>query len=192
LIERINVDIQGNTEYVEVDMVWAGGFTSRHQILRPVLAYEQLRDFDRLVQRTRQLREIGQSAEQIAQQLNAEGFHPTGGKSSFAKNIVRQILPRWQLSGGQKGCEMLGPGEWRLSDLARQLCVHPSKLRRWCRRGWVPARRPLAVWSYIIWADHEEIDRLRRLRDHAEAHPFGRYPVALTSPTPQPAIPPPK
>jgi hypothetical protein len=179
VLERVDLSVQGNTEYVDVVLHWAGGCTSQHLIMRPIKGYVQLRDHDRLIERTRELRQSGHSAAQIAERLNEEGFHPAGRRSRFDHRLVRQLLPRWRMSGGLDDEHILGSNEWRLGTLARKLRIHPSKLRRWARLGWVRARRPHVVWCYIVWADQEELKRLTRMRDHSKNHPFAPYPDEL-------------
>src|SRR5207249_652638 len=70
LIERVVVHIQGNTEHVDVTIAWAGGFASQLQLLRPLAEYRQMRDYERLVERLRALRDAGHPASAIAAQLN--------------------------------------------------------------------------------------------------------------------------
>ena len=36
---------------------------------------------------------------------------------------------------------------------------------------------------HIIWANRKELARLRRLRDHAIAHPYQPYPESITTPS---------
>jgi hypothetical protein len=57
-------------------LTWVGGQASEHEVLRPVLAYEQMAGFDRLLARIRELHALGQSFVAIAERLNAEGFRP--------------------------------------------------------------------------------------------------------------------
>jgi DNA invertase Pin-like site-specific DNA recombinase len=184
LVERVDVRVQGNTENVDVTIHWAGGFQSQHQVQRPIHGYRQLRDYERFVQRIRELKAEGHTAAQIAAQLGREGFHPPPGHGPFNKQMVRQLLSRWGLSGGRNEDVALGPDEWWLSDLARQLDVHTAKLRGWIRRGWVHGRRSPRLHWCILRADLEELERLQRLRAHAEAHPFTPYPPELTVPKP--------
>jgi DNA invertase Pin-like site-specific DNA recombinase len=181
LLDRVVASVEGNTEWVEVALHWAGGFVSRHRVRRPVRGYDQLRDGHRLVGRLRQLRRAGHTVAEIARRLDQEGFRPASGRAHFTRGSVRQLLLRWGLAGLREE-EVLRAGEWRLPDLARELRVHPSKLRRWIQLGWVRSRHPRGVWSHIVWADAEELRRLGRLRDHAEAHRFAPYPAELTTP----------
>jgi DNA invertase Pin-like site-specific DNA recombinase len=182
LIERVDVSVRHRSEFVEVTLCWAGGFVSQHQVLRPIAGYNQLHDFDRLIDRLRELRRAGKNAAQIADRLNEEGFHPVHAARPFEKGMVRQLLSRWELSRGRNEVVELGPGEWWLSDLARHLKTSREKLRWWVRHGWVHCRRsPLRDYC-ILWADRNEVARLEKLRAHSDARLFTPYPAELTVP----------
>lgn len=81
------------------------------------------------------------------------------------------------------------PHEWCLPDLARKLRITISRMQRWRRWGWVHSRKiPGAPNRCFVWADKEELARLRRLRDCPidRSHKFGdRYPKELTTPKPR-------
>jgi hypothetical protein len=117
----VDVRVRGNTEYVDATNVWAGGFVSQHELLRPLAAYRQMRDYDRLTRRLCELREAGRTAAQIAEQLNQEVYHPTGRRQTFSALTVRQLLFRWGLSGERPEQVVLRRDEWWLSELAREL-----------------------------------------------------------------------
>jgi hypothetical protein len=187
LIGRVVVGVQGDTEFVGVTIHWAGGSVSQHQIERPVAAYQQMRDYDRLVERPRELREAGHTAAQMAEYLNQEGFHPTGRRKAFCAMTVRQLLARWQLSGERHELVRRGPDEWWLSDLARQVKVSAATVRRWIARRWVHCRRSPQHGYHLLWADAEELERLRRLRDHGRMYPKVPAPPALTTPKQRPS-----
>jgi DNA invertase Pin-like site-specific DNA recombinase len=187
LIECVDVSVQGKSEFVDVTLRWAGGFVSQHQVRRPIAGYSQLRDFDRLIDRLRALRQAGSTAAQIAECLNDEGFHPVHAGRPFDKGLVRQLLSRWELSRGRNEAVELGPDEWWLSDLARHLKTSREKLRWWVRHGWVHCRRsPLRDYC-ILWADGEEVARLEKLRAHSDARLFTPYPAELTVPKRRPS-----
>ena len=78
-----------------------------------------MRDYDRLVQRLRELRDAHHTAAQIAEKLNQEGYHPTGRRPTFSALTVRQLLSRWGLSGNRHESVVIQPNEWWLSDLAQ-------------------------------------------------------------------------
>src|SRR5262249_34671613 len=51
LVEKVVVHVKAVSEHVDVTIYWNGGFTSQHEVVRPVGSYEQLRDFDKLMDR---------------------------------------------------------------------------------------------------------------------------------------------
>ncbi len=75
------------------------------------------------------------------------------------------------------------PNEWWLEELALELKMPSATLRGWCRKGWVRVRKvTLAYRRFIIWADTEELDRLRRLQKYDRRAPHIPYPSDLTTP----------
>ena len=59
----------------------------------------------------------------------------------------------------------LADHEWRLPDLARALEMPAATLHNWVQRGWVKARQcPNPPKYWIIWADVDEVERLRTHR----------------------------
>ena len=42
LAERVVVHVRKDSEYVDVEIHWRGGFTSRHEVIRPVQLHEHL------------------------------------------------------------------------------------------------------------------------------------------------------
>lgn len=99
LVEQVVVSIQGGTEVVDVSIHWAGGFVSRHEITRPVGRYDLMRDYDRLTSRIEQLKVEQHTAGEIANRLNAEGFHPPRLGGGFHAIHVRMLMARAGLSG---------------------------------------------------------------------------------------------
>lgn len=189
LLDRVVVNVEGQSEHVEVTLHWAGGFTSRHRLVRPVSRYEQLSNYSALSDRMDVLREQGCSSGQIARQLNAEGFHPPKRASQFTGSIVTRLLG----SRGRPGHRpramadptLLKKHEFWLPDLARELGIPVATMHKWQRVGWVHSRKiPVAGGRWAIWADAEETARLRRLRSYRRQWPEPRYPAALTTPHP--------
>ncbi|MFQ5730337.1 MAG: hypothetical protein ACE5KM_00120 [Planctomycetaceae bacterium] len=68
------------------------GFTSQHELLRPVLRYEQMADYDQMVHRIEELRGQGKTFARIAEHLNAEGFRPLKQAKTFHKDIVNRLF----------------------------------------------------------------------------------------------------
>ena len=72
--------------------------------------------------------------------------------------------------------------EWWLADLAAKLSIPIVTLHRWRRVGWVKSRKVSTDRSrWVIYADADELARLRRLRDTRRGWPEP-YPKELTTP----------
>jgi DNA invertase Pin-like site-specific DNA recombinase len=165
LIDRVVLTAPPDREVADVEVAWAGGFVSRHQLIRPVARYEQMRDYPALSRRILELRGARRTSGQIAAALNAEGWRPPKRRESFTAGMVRDILCRRGEATTRPSGHPLGEGEWWSNDLARELGLPHPTLYSWMRRGWVHARQlPGAGGRWVLWADAEELDRLRRLR----------------------------
>jgi DNA invertase Pin-like site-specific DNA recombinase len=182
LVERVVVHVHRDSEYVDVDIHWRGGFTSRHEVIRPVQLHEHLRDHARLFDRLARWRREGFTAGEIAARLNEEGFRAPKAPGGYTAMSVRKLMSRRGLSDGGKDEGLLGHDEWWVSDLARELGVLGGKLRDWAGRGWLRARRVSAHGPWIIWTDGRERDRLRRLVAHSRRGAVA-YPASMTKPS---------
>jgi DNA invertase Pin-like site-specific DNA recombinase len=163
LVERVVVQVRHHSERVEATIHWKGGYQSEHAFTRPVASYAQLQDFECLLDRLAQLRQRGSTAAQIAQTLNGEGFHPLKGRSSFTSAIVHRLLLRRGLGNERDHDTSLGDHEWWLTDLARELQMNALKLRDWATRGWLHSRRTPIQKYWVLWADQDELKRLKAL-----------------------------
>jgi len=190
LLDRVTVNIEGESDQMEAVLEWAGGFTSCHHLVRPVSRYEQLADYPRLRQRIDALRAGGCSFRAIAGHLNAEGFHPPKRTSRFSGVMVANLLNGRGLHGPRPAAmadpQLLQPDEYWLTDLARELKVPVATLHRWQRVGWVQSRKvKVAGGRWAIWADADEMARLQRLRSYRRQWPEPCYPAELTTPKPR-------
>jgi DNA invertase Pin-like site-specific DNA recombinase len=190
LVEQVTVTVAPDgSQHADVTIRWAGGFTSQYVLTRSVARYEQLDNYKLLLARILELRNQRKTAAQIAEQLNREGFHPPKRRATFNVGIIRQLLSRQGRFGRRpKAVEgyALGPDEWWFTDLARHLQLPNPTLYSWLRRGWVQARQlPVAKGRWILWADADELDRLRRL--HRCPRSWWNQPHAadLTQPRPR-------
>jgi DNA invertase Pin-like site-specific DNA recombinase len=187
LIERIEVDVQGQSEQVKLAITWSGGFVSRHEMVRAVQRYEQLADYPRLCARVEELRAAGKSMGAVAQCLNEEGFHPPKRVERFTGGMVAGFLARkYDRAPEQRGrpvARALKKGEWLLGDLARHLGMPAATLHHWRKLGWVRARKlPVAGGLWAIWASGCERRRLARLRRYQQRQPNQAIPADLTTP----------
>jgi DNA invertase Pin-like site-specific DNA recombinase len=181
LVEKVVVHVKSESEYVDVTIHWQGGFVSQHEVVRPVKSYEQLRDFDKLMNRIAALRHEGHTAAGIADCLNREGFSPPKRCGVFYPELVHQLLKRRGLANEKMYTEQLGLHEWWLPNLAEEIPVPAGKLADWARRGWLHSRKTLARRLWVLWADKQELKRLRKLA--AVSHRGAvEYPTELTTP----------
>lgn len=167
VIGKVTAAVQGTSEFVDVTIQWAGGFTSQHQVIRRVATYTQLRDHDVWAQRLIELRRQGKRALEIAEILNREGYRMARQRREFTGMMVNQLIrqPRFR---DPMHHPQLNPHEWRLEDLAKKLQIPEKKLRAWIFRGWVHAtQRPFGA-TWVVWADDCECDRLRQLRNRPD------------------------
>ena len=161
LIERVAIAVRPAGQTVDVVIRWAGGFENRHHLRRPVTAYQQLDDFDRLCERLGELRRAGWRSSRIAAQLNAEGFQTPKRRGAFTADLVRFLCRSNTGVQGRDGTD-LRPPEWSADALAARLNIPVKKLKDWVRCGWVRAvARPFGG-TWILHADERELSRLER------------------------------
>jgi hypothetical protein len=197
LLEQVAVTVEGNTERVDVELRWTGGFASCHTLARPVQTYEQLSNYNELVARIAGLRGERRTLSEIATTLNADGFRPPKRSPRFTKGILSGFLREREVRAGSAPLAVtddrhLAVDEWWLANLAAELRMPIATLHRWQRVGWLSARKvSTAGGRWAIHADADELLRLRRLRDCPRGWPRP-YPQELTTPklrTEKPANP---
>ncbi len=186
LIERITLNIEGDTERTEIAITWAGGFTSQDRMRRVVSRYSQRSDLDPLIARVVQLRQSGLSLKHVAAQLNEQGIVSLRG-CPFTNTMLSRLLVRrgLHLPYGRKRPDsvILREHEWWLPDLADQLQMPRSSLTHWYVVGWIRGRKlPGLRGRLILWADAAEVERLKRLRQTRRRWSDCPYPTELTTP----------
>ncbi len=186
LVERVVVQVRPDSEHVNATLHWKGGYQSHHEFTRSVRTYAQLRDFKPLMSRVAALREQGHNASEIATALNQEGFRPPKCRGQFNTPMVYQLLRRRGLIGNERMHDGLrGANEWWLIDLAREVGVPADKLRDWAKRGWVHSRQTLVQKYWILWADRDEVKRLKALLAKSQRG-INAYESSLTKSKPRP------
>jgi DNA invertase Pin-like site-specific DNA recombinase len=163
VVERVILVADRTTELNEVTIVWQGGMATKHQIARPVGSFEQLKDYRKLAERIRQLHADGLHHFQIAEVLNREGFTPPRRRGAFNKGCIGDLIRRLGLTGELFRDDLLRPGEWWIADLARELGIIAVQIHYWVKQGWIHHRRTPSGKHWIVWADQDELRRLRQL-----------------------------
>jgi DNA invertase Pin-like site-specific DNA recombinase len=188
LLERVVITVQLSSDQVDVALHWAGGFTSQYDLIRPVLRYDQMADYERMVARIEELCGEGWSFARIAEQLNQEGFRPAKRAEKFHSDIVsrlaRKLEKRRPGERARAHRTALSDNEWLVIDLAAELEMAKNTLFTWIKRGWVRVLRQVPGYRgrVICWADDEELDRLRRLRQTKHGWWDPPLPGELTAP----------
>ncbi len=169
VIHQIRVDVQGESEWVQVTIEWVGGTVTQAQIIRPVARWTQLSNYPQLCQRLEQLAHAQLSGEEITNCLIAEGFYPPKRLTTLKPAEVQTLMRRLGLGTRRATStrEALAEHEWWLPDLALALDMPIVTLYNWVRRGWVKARQqPQPPRHWIIWADASEFERLKTYRQY--------------------------
>ncbi len=101
VLEQVVVRVERNSEHVGLECHWPGGKRTRHEVIRTVQCFEQLRRFDRLLARIRGLREEGgtvsgaDSWARMAAQAGAAAFRTRSGSGGMgAAPGTRNRSPR--------------------------------------------------------------------------------------------------
>jgi len=167
ILVRVIVNVKGESEYAQLTLEWMGGNCSETQIQRPVAKLTQLSNYSQLCTRVRELVAKGWGTQEIAQQLNQEGFYPPKRRSTFNAKQIQSLVRNLglQTTRSQRTKEELPVHQWWLRNLAQALSMPTVTLYSWIREGWVKTEQqeqPPRQW--IIWADETEIERLKQLR----------------------------
>jgi hypothetical protein len=169
LIERVVLTVDPADDRAAVRLEWAGGAAQEHRVRRAVRGYNDQPDWPRLSARLAALHVRGQTPAAIAAALDGEGFRPPKRADRFSAAMVRRLLdkvglrPRVPRRTSPPGG--LNAGERWLHVLAGHLGLSPHTLHGWRRKGWLHARLVCGRGSpWAVWADDEELDRLRQLQ----------------------------
>ncbi|MBD9453665.1 recombinase family protein [Rhizobium sp. RHZ02] len=153
MLDRVVIQVFGETERAEIKCHWAGGIITTHPIIRTVRRFEQLEHHDEILARITALRDQGATAQQIADNLNAQGWSPAK-KSRFDALIVQKLLVRKGL--GKKRPIWSGhiprrnDDEVTLQELSEKLGIHRQTAYGWLRRGKLRGRI-VEVGTQRIW-----------------------------------------
>ena len=166
LIVRVTVTAPRDTEYVELEVEWAGGHRTRARLRRTLARLRDLSKHTELLDRIRTLRTTGATAAEIAAHLNADGWVTPTQRNTFNERLVRAMLSRYGTVPRGPRPAVGSATELALSQLAAEIDVPLVTLYGWLRRGWLKAHRDRGIW--LVVADDVELERLRLLR---QQHP---------------------
>lgn len=185
LLARVEVEVHNRSERVSVHLHWRGGFESCDEINRPLTRFQQLERYDELQCRALALAMAGKRNGEIAETLEQEGFRsPRLGKRLSTAQVQKLLSAdrcRQQLHD-----PVLRADHWRCEDLALALGVPAKRLKQWVGRGWVTAQQRPVGRAWVLYADAEELERLRRLVGSHQGQGSRCPPKSLTTAAPIP------
>ncbi len=176
VVDRVVLMTDRSTEWNEVTIEWQGGMETQYQIARPVGTFEQLKDYRQLTERICELHGMGLHFAQIAENLNQDGFVPPRRRGVYTEGGVADIARHLGLCGELFRDELLGENEWWIADLARELKVIAVKIHYWMKHDWIHHRRTPSGKHHIVWADQDELRRLRQLADKKSSWFAAKHP----------------
>lgn len=186
LIEKVEVNVMAESEKVKVIIYWQENSQTQSTIIRPVAKFQQMSQFNELKLRLQQLVKENCSSKEIAELINKEGFRPPKRTKYFTKEMVRKLLVDLSLTSSHRAKEYckdkLQENEWWLPELAKELTMPHVTLFNWIYKGRVKARQldgSKGLW--VIWADEQELIRLKNLRSLPKGHWARKHWFAATN-----------
>jgi hypothetical protein len=187
LVEAVSINVDNNSDLVDLRVQWVGSFESVHTLHRSVQRYDQMRDYRTLRKRLIELRKSGRAADEIAEHLNREGYHTARGKA-FQAITVQTLLSRADLTADKndlQGEQLPSSDRWSIPQLVNKVHIPTTTICHWCRRRWLQCCKTRSN-RWVIWADADELQRLRRLHAYYRRNKQEEYPAELTTPKPLP------
>jgi hypothetical protein len=181
LADRVVVQVSIQEEDVGIAIHWRGGHVTRHTTIRGLGTYEQMPRYAELMAAVRRWHADGWTTTQIAEKLNQDAYRTPRRHQPFTRVEVLVLLQKIGLSGGRLRPEELHKDEWWVCNLAAHLRVGAATVRRWIARQWVRARRSRDRHQWIVWADRDDLKRLRSLADLVKVG-ANEFPIDLTTP----------
>lgn len=93
LLQTVVVWAPASTQEVKVQLHWAYGTVTEHQVLRPVVAWKQVTGAADLWRQVREWQAVGWTSRRIGEALNREG-HRTPRGQPFTAETVRKLTER--------------------------------------------------------------------------------------------------
>ena len=111
-----------------------GGMSTEHALWRPISRHERLTDFPRMRRLVETAVAAGQSAAQIAECLDREGFRPRSGRADrLTPGRAWDLVYRLGLCPRRPPAESLAVDEWWIRDLADEPGVGYNRFKEWAK-----------------------------------------------------------
>ena len=175
MIERVTVEVIGDSERVQVDLLWLGGVHTRTEIRRPVRNLQQLSYYDDLCARIAALKSEGKNQGEIAASLNATGWKPARN-DTFTEASLQAYARRSGMGETHRRKRKQpapvdqGRDEWMLDDLVEKTGVPKPTLYGWILKGKLKARKEEQRVGgtrrrWLVQADKDTFNAIRAWRE---------------------------
>jgi DNA invertase Pin-like site-specific DNA recombinase len=154
-------------DQVEIRIVWISGCFTDVSRVTPIHRESDVSNYAQLVQRLQALWQLGQTDEQIAQQLSAEGFHSARSPQVLPLSVMKiRLTHQWYRPFERLRGATQVDGCWTIPGLAQHLGVNDSTIYRFITTQRVISpeyvdREP-QTGRYLIRNDENLIDQLRQ------------------------------
>ena len=184
LLTQVDVDVQHNSEQVQVTLHWSGGYESVHRITRTVQQFQQMDGYQLLVDRALSLTLSGHSAPQVAALLADEGYRCPRHFKPISASMVNKLLSINEAANKQLTAPEISTHQWLVEDMAQELRIPEKRLKDWVTRGWATAIQRPHGRAWIIIADEQELARLQALaqRQTGQGRPLPPEELRIPSP----------
>jgi len=172
IVDRVVVNVEGGTEWVEATIHWAGGQQTYTRFRRPVRHTAQLSGYADLCTRLRELKDEGLASPQIAKRLNTEGWRRPHRAARFTRRVAWRLLALTGVTQVRRQDDRseLGADEWWVPELAREIGCTADAIHKRIRRGGIACRQLDGPRGRrVVRATRDDIARLRA--DRAELGP---------------------
>jgi len=164
LVEKIVINIEGETEWVEARIHWTGGHETYTRFRRPVARVDQLSNWESLQNRIRDLLAKECSTAEIVKTINREGYRSPSG-NEFTKGSLNTVMLRYDLRPNKQHANTTSArSTWTITELARELQVGYATVYQWITKGKVQADKIDGRW--IIKANESERAKLVEFKSH--------------------------
>ena len=175
VIQSVTVDAKRKPGYLWYQITWQTGATSEQWLIRNVQRYAEHPQCEVLRQRLQQGTADGWMDDEIADQLNKEGFRTARGHT-FTGNLVWLLRHQWRITPAKENGNAYNPAQWAdgsysVAGVAKILGVTVGTVYKWLHQGRIAGQQrakgllwklPLVTADFDALRDH--VTRARRNR----------------------------